>query len=102
MPLDLELLDEMEVLRKAFKNQGLAENLIVYLKLRTLGLSLEEIRRQFQELYGMMPSDSTVYEWIVRFTKQAVALAVGYKAHTGTTWAADETVLFFLGRRDLL
>ncbi len=61
------------------------------------GLSLAEIQRSLGQIYGQTPSDSTVYEWIVRFTKVAIAKAQGYKAHTGTTWAADETVLNVAG-----
>jgi len=57
------------------------------------GMSLNAIRRQLAQSYGNYPSDSTVYEWIVKFTKVAVSHTRDYKAHVGNTWVADETVL---------
>ncbi len=57
------------------------------------GMSLSGIRRNLQQTYGNYPSDSTVYAWIVRFTKKAVSQAQHYKAQTGDVWIADETVL---------
>ena len=57
------------------------------------GLSLNAIRRQMNQIYGIYPSDSTVYEWIVRFTRTAVRTADGYTPKVGRTWTADETVL---------
>jgi len=58
------------------------------------GLSLQEISRSVAQIYGNSPpSDSTIYEWVARFTQEAITKAQGYKAHTGTIWAADETVL---------
>lgn len=63
------------------------------------GLSLRAIQRQLQTEDGAMPSDSTVYEWVIRFSKVAAAKAQGYKAHTGKIWAADETVLDVVGGR---
>lgn len=57
------------------------------------GLSLNAIRRQMNQSYGIYPSDSTVYEWVVRFTKTAVRTADGYTPRVGRVWTADETVL---------
>ena len=62
------------------------------------GMSLNGIRRHLEQTYRNYPSDSTVYEWIVRFTKVAVAAAKGYKAQVGDTWVADETVLKIEGQ----
>lgn len=64
------------------------------------GLSLQEIRRSVAQIYGdAQPSDSTVYEWVSRFTQEAVAEAKNHKAHTGPIWSADETVLDVAGGR---
>ena len=41
------------------------------------GMSLNAVRRQLNQIYGNYPSDSTVYEWITRFTKKAVSYAAG-------------------------
>jgi transposase-like protein len=57
------------------------------------GLSLNAIRRQLQSIYAVYPSDSTVYEWIVRFTRKAVSEARDEMAEVGNVWIADETVL---------
>lgn len=67
------------------------------------GLSLQEIGRSVAQIYSdSQPSTSTVYEWVSRFTQEAIVKAKGYKAHTGTTWAADETVLDVAGGRTKL
>jgi transposase-like protein len=57
------------------------------------GESLNGIRRNLQQIYGNYPSDSTVYEWIDRFSRIAVNEAKQYKPKVGDTWVADETVL---------
>ena len=44
-------------------------------------------------LYHVYPSDSTVYEWIVKFTKIAVNQAKYSDIQVGTEWVADETML---------
>ncbi|MDD5093942.1 MAG: DDE-type integrase/transposase/recombinase [Dehalococcoidia bacterium] len=62
------------------------------------GMSLNAIRRQLQQDHDNCPSDSTVYEWITRFTKKAVEDAKGYKPTVGDVWVADETVLRIEGK----
>jgi putative transposase len=57
------------------------------------GTSLNGIRRNLEQIYNDYPSDSTVYEWVVRFTKVAISKVKDYKAKVGNTWVADETVL---------
>jgi transposase-like protein len=57
------------------------------------GLSIDKIRRELDSLYHVYPSDSTVYEWIVRFTKVAVNEAKFSNIKVGSVWIADETVL---------
>jgi putative transposase len=57
------------------------------------GSSLNKVCRQLQEIYNYIPSDSTVYEWIVRFSNTAILLIIDYKADVGNVWIADETVL---------
>jgi transposase-like protein len=64
------------------------------------GLSLSEIGRSVAQIYNVSPpADSTIYEWVSRFTQQAILKAANYKALTGTLWAADETVLDVAGGR---
>lgn len=57
------------------------------------GMSLHGIRRNLEQTYRNYPSSSTIYEWVVRFTKLAVKLAKDYKPNVGDVWIADETVL---------
>lgn len=62
------------------------------------GHSLNAIRRGLQQDYGVYPSDSTVYEWIRRYTKALVAEADKFHPHTGDVFVADETVLKIEGK----
>lgn len=62
------------------------------------GMSLHGIRRNFEQTYRSYPSNSTIYEWVIRFTKLAVRLAQNYTPIVGDTWVADETVLRIEGR----
>jgi len=62
------------------------------------GMSLHGIRRNLEQTYRNYPSNSTIYEWVVRFTKLAVKLAKDYKPNVGDTWVADETVLKIEGQ----
>ncbi len=62
------------------------------------GLSLNAIRRQLQQQYNIYPSDSTVYEWVRRYSKIATADAGKHKPQVGDVWVADETVLKIGGK----
>lgn len=57
------------------------------------GMSLNAIRRHLNQMHRYYPSDSTVYEWITRFSKKAIEDTVTYKPNVGDVWVADETVL---------
>lgn len=57
------------------------------------GMSLNAIRRHLKQMYNSYPADSTVYEWVDRFTKQAIKQTKGLKPEVGDVWVADETVL---------
>ena len=57
------------------------------------GMSLNAIRRNLDQTYNNYPSDSTVYGWIVKYTKVAIIEAKSYTAQVGDIWIADETVL---------
>lgn len=62
------------------------------------GMSLNAIRRHLEQTYNNYPSDSTVYGWIVKYTKIAVAEAKDCKVAVGDVWVADETVLKIEGK----
>ena len=57
------------------------------------GLSLDKIRRELDHLYHVYPSDSTVYEWVTKYTKSAIKEAKYTNLKVGRVWIADETVL---------
>jgi transposase-like protein len=57
------------------------------------GASIGAIRRQLEQVYGLYPSKSTVYRWIVRYSKKAANVMDDFAARTGGIWVADETVL---------
>ena len=51
------------------------------------GMSLHGTRRNLEQTYRNYPSNSTIYEWIIRFTKQAIASAKDYKPNVGDEWS---------------
>lgn len=57
------------------------------------GLSIDKIRRQLDHIYHVYPSDSTVYDWIIRYSKIAVEKTKTTHVTVGNYWVADETVL---------
>jgi len=57
------------------------------------GQSLDAIRRSIGQIYNAYPSDSTVYRWLARFTKEGLAKAESVRPNVGDVWVADETVL---------
>lgn len=63
------------------------------------GMSLHGIRRNLEQTYRNCPSNSTIYEWVIRFTKLAIKLAKDYTPTVGDTWIADETVLKIEGEK---
>jgi putative transposase len=63
------------------------------------GMSLNAIRRHLDQQYNNRPSDSTVYEWLERFTKKAVREAKDYTPKVGEVWVADETMVKVGGKK---
>jgi transposase-like protein len=63
------------------------------------GLSINAIRRQLEQLFGHRPSDSTVYEWITKYSKEAVTKTKELKPEVGDVWLVDETVLKVAGTK---
>jgi transposase-like protein len=63
------------------------------------GMSLNAIRRHLDQQYNNRPSDSTIYEWIKRFTKVAIKESMSYTPKVGDVWIADETVLKIGGQK---
>lgn len=62
------------------------------------GESLADIQRQLDQDYGVRHSDSTIYGWITKYTKEAVKREQEIHPHVGDVWASDETVLKIEGK----
>ncbi len=63
------------------------------------GMSLAKIRRHLDQMHNNNPSDSTIYAWIKKFSKQAVDETDTDIPDVGDTWVADETVLKIGGQK---
>ena len=61
------------------------------------GMSLNDIRGHSGQEYKNHPSDSAIYNWVVRFSKIAVEETKRHTPKVGDTWIADETALFVGG-----
>ncbi len=55
--------------------------------------SLPKIQRQLKLTYGISPSISTIYYWIVRYSKKATKTLGSIPVKVGSTWIADETMI---------
>ncbi len=66
------------------------------------GLSLNAIRRNLKQAYGVYPSDSTIYSWVTRFTREAIDKTKDLKPHLGEVWLCDETVIDINGEKHWL
>jgi putative transposase len=57
------------------------------------GLSVNDIRRRILQEKGYEPSQSTVYQWVDKFSDKAVKYYAQYQPKVGDAWIADETVV---------
>ena len=55
--------------------------------------SLAKIQRQLQLTYGVKPDDSTIYRWIVHYSRKATKALDNVPVRVGSKWVADETVI---------
>ncbi len=55
--------------------------------------SLHKIQRQLQLTYGVCPDASTIYRWVVKYSRRASTALSNVPVKTGSRWVADETVL---------
>jgi len=63
------------------------------------GMAIDEIRGHLIQQYNNYPSSSTIYNWICRFTEEAVKQTKDYKPNVGYVWLADETILDIGGKK---
>jgi transposase-like protein len=57
------------------------------------GSSINDIRSQILQAKGYKPAQSTVYQWIDKFTDKAVKYYGQFQPKVGNIWIADETVI---------
>jgi len=62
------------------------------------GMSLDDIGEHLEQQYGNRLTDAGIYNWVVRFSKDAVEEAKKQTPDVGDVWVADETVLKIGGR----
>ena len=63
------------------------------------GMPLDAIQRHLQQQFGNYYSEMDIYNWVKRFSKEAVDRIKDFKPIVGDTWVADETVLKVCGRK---
>jgi len=57
------------------------------------GMPLDAIQRHLDQQFNTYYSEMGIYNWVKRFSKEAVDKIKTFKPITGDTWIADETVL---------
>ena len=57
------------------------------------GMSLDAIEQQFKQDYNLDMSESNYWNWVKRFTKEAIKQSADFKPEVGDEWVADETYM---------
>jgi len=55
------------------------------------GTSIKRIQEHLKQEYGNEPSTATVFEWVQKYTDEAIRATEGYHPKVGDVWIADET-----------
>jgi len=63
------------------------------------GMPLDAIQRHLQQQFNTYYSEMGIYNWIVRFSKEAVDRIKDFQPIVGDTWIADETMLKAGGKK---
>jgi transposase-like protein len=63
------------------------------------GMSINNIKQELKQIYNLDVSDFAVYNWIERFTKDAIKITENYHPEAGYVWCADETVIDIAGKQ---
>lgn len=62
------------------------------------GMPLDAIQRHLQQQFGTYYSEMGIYNWVIRFSKEAINRVKDFQPIVGDTWMADETCLKVGGR----
>lgn len=57
------------------------------------GMSLDAIQQQFRQDYDLDMSESNYWNWVKRFTREAMNQIKDFHPEVGNTWVADETYM---------
>ena len=57
------------------------------------GMSLDAIQQQFKQDHDLDMSESNYWNWVKRFTKEAVRQSKDFHPDVGSEWVADETYM---------
>lgn len=63
------------------------------------GMPLDAIQRHLYQQFSVYYSEMGIYNWIKRFSKEAIDRVKDFQPIVGDTWIADETVLKVGGRK---
>lgn len=64
------------------------------------GMPLDAIQQQFRQDHDLDMSESNYWNWVKRFTKEAIRQSKDFKPEVGSVWVADETYMK-LGKRNI-
>lgn len=64
------------------------------------GMSQHAIRNNLKQIYDVLPSSATVYEWIDKYTKKLLNDTKDLKPKVGDIWIADESYVRIDRRKD--
>lgn len=62
------------------------------------GMPLDAIQRHLQQQFNTYYSEMGIYNWVIRFSKEAISRVRDFQPIVGDTWIADETCLKVGGR----
>lgn len=64
------------------------------------GMPLDSVQRHLYQEYNNYLSESGIYKWVIRFSKEATNRARSFKPAVGDIWVADETSIK-VGRKNV-
>lgn len=95
-PLIISIPDDTRIFKMKTPAKQIASALGMYYG----GMSLDGVQQQFKQDYDLDMSESNFWNWVKRFTKEAVKQAKDFKPNVGDHWVADETYMK-LGKRNV-
>lgn len=73
------------------KMQTPAYQIAAALRMYYGGMSLDAIQGCIKQEFGNSVAESTIYYWIIRFTREAIEQGKEFRPKVGDVWIADET-----------